>query len=289
MTANNNVTAFDPTMSQYESRFIDVGEKELKTHYIEAGRGEPLILVHGGGPGADGYGNWHLCLPEFSKHFHSICVDMLGFGKTNKPDPDNFVYSQDARTQHMIEFIEALDIGPVCIAGNSMGGLTSLGVSIDRPDLVKKVILMGPAGIKDANVTNNIQALLNYNGTIEAMREVIKALTYKDYQVEDALVEYRVKVSTEADTLKAQMAAMAWIREQGGLYFEDERIKQLTKPALVVGGKNDPIVTIDHIFKFLQLIDNSWGYLIPHCGHWVMMEHPQEFVSICLKFLNDSD
>ncbi|MGH7822502.1 MAG: alpha/beta fold hydrolase, partial [Candidatus Binatia bacterium] len=111
---------FDPKAQQYESKFVDAGG--IRTHYVEAGRGEALILVHGGGPGADGLGNWHSCLPRFAERFRTIAVDMLGFGKTEKPDPKSFVYSQDARSQHLASFIEALGLSQASLIGNSMGG-----------------------------------------------------------------------------------------------------------------------------------------------------------------------
>lgn len=283
MNAVAKAAAFDPTMSQYESNFIDAGG--IRTHYIEAGGGEPLVLVHGGGPGADAYGNWHACLPGFAESFHAICVDMLGFGNTAKPDPESFTYSQDARTRHMVSFIEALDIGKVAMIGNSMGGLTSMCTGIERPDLVSKLVLMGPAGIKNSGQAGAIAPLTAYDGTVAAMQKVIGVLINKDYEMDETLLHYRVKRSNEPATRKAQAAAMAWIKEQRGLYIEEDRIRKVSMPTLVVGGKNDPIVTPADIFRMLELIENSRDYLIPHCGHWVMMEYPEEFVEVCTRFI----
>ena len=283
MTAVVKSAAFDPAMSQYESRYIDAGG--FRTHYIEAGRGEPLVLVHGGGPGADAYGNWHACLPGFAENFHTICVDMLGFGNTEKPDPESFTYSQDARTGHMVSFIEELDIGKVTMIGNSMGGLTSMCTSIERPDLVRKLVLMGPAGIKNSGQPGAIAPLTAYDGTVAAMQKVIGVLTNDDYEMDDALLHYRVERSNDPATRKAQSAAMAWIKEQRGLYIDEDRIRRVNVPTLVVSGKNDPIVTPADVFKLLELIENSRGYLIPYCGHWVMMEYPQEFVEVCTRFI----
>ena len=99
------------------------------------------------GAGADSLSNWFSCIPEFAKGFHVIAVDLLGFGGTGKPDPAKFTYSQDARNDHMTAFIEALKLGPVNMIGNSMGGATTIGVCVKRPDLVKKAVLMGSAGL----------------------------------------------------------------------------------------------------------------------------------------------
>lgn len=275
-------TSFDPTLKSADSRYADAGG--LRTHYVQSGKGKPVILIHGGGPGADGWGNWFSCLPLFSENFHAIAVDMLGFGRTDKPDPASFVYSQDARTRHMIAFIESLALGPVTLIGNSMGGLTSLGVAAQRPDLVHRLILMGPAAIK-FEMPPALVPLMNYDGTAEGMTRVIRALTYEGYVMDDALLQYRVQLANDPDAKRAHGASMQWIRQQHGLYAPEEQVRSVRVPTLVVSGKADPIVTPSQVFRILELIDNSWGYLIPHCGHWVMMERPQEFSAVCTRFI----
>ena len=277
---------FDPAISAYESQFVDAGG--IRTHYIQSGEGEPLVLVHGGGPGADSYGNWYSCLPEFAKNFNTTAVDMLGFGKTDKPDPEGFAYTQDARTEHMINFLDTLGNRPVNIIGNSMGGLTSLCVAQKRPDLIKRLVLMGAAGINMQKPVA-LAPLLNYNGTLDAMREVVATLTYGNFKVGDDLLNYRVKLSTQPETLKAQAATMKWIGERGGLYVDEEIIRGVRHTTLLVGGKNDPIVTTEQMFRFLELIDDARLYMLPHCGHWAMMEYPREFVKITTDFFRDDN
>ena len=114
----------------------------IRTHYLEEGSGEPVILLHGGGAGADGYSNWHSTIPLLAKHFRVLALDMLGFGKNEKPDETKFTYSQSARNDHLVGFIEALGLTGVTLVGNSMGGATSIGVAVKRPDLINKVVLM---------------------------------------------------------------------------------------------------------------------------------------------------
>lgn len=279
-------SSFDPAMGTYESRYLDAGG--IRTHYIEAGRGETVVLVHGGGPGADGYGNWHSCMPLFAEQYHVVAVDMLGFGRTDKPDPAAFEYTQSARVEHLIAFIEGLDLGAVSLIGNSMGGCSSLGVAADRPALVRRLVLMGAAGIRNEGQAGAIQALANYDGTTGAMEAVVRALTHESYEVDPRLLQYRVEMSIVPETIAAQKATMGWV-VTNGLYYDDEYIARIKTPTLVVGGKDDPIVTPDQIFRFLELLENSWGYVIPHTGHWVMMERPREFVEVCTRFLRQQD
>lgn len=274
---------FDQRAFVDASRYVDAGQ--IRTHYTEAGEGEPLILVHGGGPGADGPGNWHSCLPLFAKKFRTIAVDMVGFGKTAKPDPQQFTYSQEARTDHLTAFIEALGLRAVSLVGNSMGGLTCLGVSRKRPELVKKLVLMGSAGIKAVGIPAALTPLMEYDGTVGGMTRVIRALTHKDFELDEQLIRYRVALSIDSKTRAALTATMHWIKDQGGLYFEDEEIRSVKTRTLVMHGKDDPVSTPQQGYKFLELLENSWGYFIPHCGHWVMMEYPEEFVAVTGRFI----
>src|SRR5262252_7048043 len=271
------------TIDKYESKFVEAGG--IRTHYIEAGSGEPIVLIHGGGPGADGYGNWHGCIPRYARNFRVIALDMLGFGRTQKPNPEGFTYSQDARTDHLIAFAETLRLGPLNLIGNSMGGCTALGLCMKRPDLAKKLVLMGSAGIKTASIPAALAPLLNYDGTREGMQKVIDVLTNAKFKIDDAMLKYRLDLSNEPANREALAATMRWVKSQHGLYYEESDLRRVRTPTLVVGGKDDPIVLPEHNYKFLELLENSWGYFIPHCGHWVMIEYPEEFTEATMRFI----
>src|SRR6516165_8936589 len=102
---------------EFASHYLDVDG--IRTHYLEAGSGPTLVLIHGGGAGADAWGNWRGCIPLYARHFRVVAVDMVGFGKTDKPDPAHFGYTQEDRNAHMIGFIGKLNVGAVNIIGNS--------------------------------------------------------------------------------------------------------------------------------------------------------------------------
>ena len=80
------------TETIWNSRFVDAGG--LRTHYLEAGNpaAPPVVLLHGGGAGADATGNWHHTIPQLARTHRVIALDMVGFGRTAKPE--SFEYSQ---------------------------------------------------------------------------------------------------------------------------------------------------------------------------------------------------
>ena len=264
------------------SRYIDVNG--INTHYYEAGAGEALILLHGGGAGADSFGNWRGCMAGFAEHFRVHAVDMVGFGFTGKPDPSEYSYTQQARNEHIIAVIETLGLAPVSLVGNSMGGCTSMGVAVERPDLVDKLVLMGSAGVR-APITEELKAIMNYDYTTDGMVRIIRGLTNPDFVFDDELVNYRHGLSIREDTKQAYNAVMGWIREQGGLYYEDDYMARIGHKTLVVNGKLDKVVPLGSAYRLLELIEHSWGYIIPACGHWAMIEKPEQFTAASLSFL----
>jgi len=264
------------------SHFVDAGG--IQTHYIEAGQGNPVILLHGGGAGADAWGNWRGCIPLLAQHFRVLAMDMVGFGKTDKPDPSAFIYSQDARATHLANFIKAMDLQKVNLVGNSMGGATSLGVCMSQPELVEKLVLMGSAGL-NAEISEAIRVILSYAPSRENMHKLVQVLTHEGFQVDPELLEYRYNLTQQPGIMAAYGATMRWIAEQGGLFYPEAAIKKVKHKTLIVNGKQDKIVPPELGWKFSQLLDNSRLYLIPHCGHWAMIEHPREFCDMATWFL----
>lgn len=262
----------------------------FSTAYYRGGEGpgRPVILVHGGGAGAESVSNWQRSFPLFAAQGPTYAMDMVGFGNSDAPSPDEFSYTQDARNQQLIDFIEALDLGPALLIGNSMGGCTSLGVAIQRPDLVDSLVLMGSGGRARAGALSpDLGPVIHYDFTVEGMRAIIGVLANPGFIPSEEQVQYRYEVSIRPELKIAYKATMGWVRENG-LYYPDDEIAAVKTRTLVVNGKEDKVVPIEQAFEFLALLENSTGYLIPHCRHWAMIEYPELFSKVCLDFFNDT-
>ncbi|AGT33880.1 HOPDA dehydrolase (plasmid) [Geobacillus genomosp. 3] len=271
---------------QIQEKYVDVDG--IKTHYWEVGNGEPVIFLHGGGAGADAWGNWHHIMPHFANEgFHVLALDMVGFGFTDTPDPQEFEYSNDSRIQHVIGFIQALNLRQVNLVGNSMGGAATLGVAMKRPELVKKMVLLGAAGrLKPQNgkESDALQAILNYEYSKEQMYQIARSLTNESYVVSEELVNYRLKLTERSGVMRAYQAIMKWVKENG-MYYEDELFRRIKHQTLIIHGKNDKVVPVADSWEMLNLLENASLYVVPNCGHWVMLEYPEEFVTITVHHL----
>lgn len=268
-------------MTPPQGHLVTTGE--FKTHYLDVGEGQPVILLHGGGAGADGWSNWQGVLPQFAERVRALVVDLVGFGHSDKPDPATFTYDQDARNRQLIDFIEELALERVAIVGNSMGGCTALGVAQARPDLIDSLVLMGSAGLA-SEISPALNAIVHYDFTEDGMRKVVASLTNPAFVPDEEQVRYRYQLSIEPDTRAAYVATMAWVRDHG-LHYPEADIAKIKARTLVVNGKDDRIIPLATAFKYLELLENSTGYILPHCGHWAMIEHPDLFTRATLDFI----
>lgn len=258
----------------------------IKTRCWEAGEGEPVVLVHGGGAGADGYSNWRGIVPRLADRFHVVAVDMIGFGGTDCPDPATTTYSQDARNEHLVAFLDAMGFDQACLVGNSMGGGTSLGVAMSAPHRVRQLVLMGSAGLSKGPPSPALRTIVEYREpSLDAMRATFRALTSPHFAVDEELVRYRYELTLDEARMAAYRAIQEWSKEAGGLWYEEDAIAAVEAPTLIVHGRLDQVVGVEQAYRFGELLPNSWLYVIPHCGHWAMIERPDDFATITECFL----
>jgi len=273
-------------MASMQHGFVDASG--VRTHYVETGEGKPLVFIHGGGAGADGYSNFAHCLPAFAERgFRAIAVDMIGFGETDKPDPATFQYTQSARTQHMVDFLDALGLNRLALIGNSMGGTTAMGVVQARPEMVTELVLMGAAINMTPEIlqskADTMKPVVAYDGTLEGMKRVLSVMTH-NYEAPMEHVQYRQRLASRPDALAAYKATQKWAKENG-LFYTDEQLGSVPCPVFVIAGKNDQVISLDRTFATLSQIPQAIGHILPNCGHWVMIEYPEEFTRQTLLFL----
>lgn len=256
-----------------------------ETHVLEAGHGHPLVLIHGGGAGADAAGNWGKIVPRYvAAGFHVIAYDLVGFGESTKPDPAAFNYDQANRNLQLQALLDALGLDRVSIIGNSMGGATALGLAMAQPERIAGMVLMASGGVNH-DVASGLSPLINYDFTVEGMRQIVAALTNPDFEIDESMVKYRHALSSEPRVRASYSAVMGWIKQQGGLHYDEADIARVKSQTLVVSGKNDQVIPIGDSLRLMELLDNAHGYFIPNCGHWAMIEYPELFAEVTIPFL----
>lgn len=239
-----------------KGQFVDV--QGIKTHYHEEGNGEPLLLIHGSGPGVSAWANWRLVFPVLSRHYHLFAPDVVGFGYTERAK--HIQYSVHVWVEHMIAFMEKMNLKKVSLIGNSMGGALALHIAHRRTDLVKKLILMGSAGVQFP-ITEELDAVWGYTPSMENMKKLISIFSNDQNMAEnDHLVKMRYEASTEEGFQEAFAAMFPAPRQRhvNALALTEKQLKEMEVPVLLIHGREDRVIPLEKTsWKLSQLIPNA--------------------------------
>src|SRR6476620_9915260 len=125
---------------------------DITLHYHEAGEatdaggGLPLVMLHGGGPGASAWSNFGACLEAFAADFRVLLVDQPGFGASDKPAVEGHYFGFAA--DKLAALLDELGLERVHLLGNSLGGGTATRFALRYPKRVGRLVLMGPGGVQ---------------------------------------------------------------------------------------------------------------------------------------------
>lgn len=124
----------------------DVNVFGFKLHYLEAGRGAPVILLHGlGGDGS----RWGPNVEVLSRDFHIFALDQIGFGQSDKPLAN---YHTGMLAEFLVGFLKAANIPKASLVGNSMGAGVALYTAVHYPDVVDRIVLADGGGYRSPTV-----------------------------------------------------------------------------------------------------------------------------------------
>jgi len=266
-----------------------------QVHYHEAGvdTGTPVVLLHGGGPGASAWSNFGPNLPVFAGAFRTLAVDQPGYGRSvaGPVSGHYFTYAADA----LAGLLDALDIGRVHLVGNSLGGGTAVRFALRHPERAGRLVLMGPGGLS-LNVfapdpTEGVKRLMDFGAPPGPSREKLAAflrtLVHDQKLVTDALIEERFATASDPKALRAMASMGASFRdpatfEDGLLWREAHRLRN---EVLLVWGREDRVNPLDGALVALKLIKRARLHVFGGCGHWAQLERFDEFNRLAIDFL----
>jgi pimeloyl-ACP methyl ester carboxylesterase len=264
-----------------ESKFAQAGDTRI--HYLEQGSGEPLVCLHGAGPGASGWSNFRGNLAALSAQYRVILPDLPGFGQSDKPNPaPEKPLAFNGKV--LAAFLDALRLDKVSLIGNSAGGATSVRFGIDNPQRVSKMILMGSAGAGLGTLgpqpPEGIRAMRAYfeAPSKERMKGLIQTFVYDASFLTDELAEERFKASMDP-------AHLEFMKKRGHLEDMSAELAKVKAPTLILWGADDRFVPVEVAFKFLRAINGAELHVFSKCGHWVQVEQAERFNRLVLDFL----
>jgi 2-hydroxymuconate-semialdehyde hydrolase len=265
-----------------KSDTIDAGG--IQTSYLEAGAGDPVVMLHGSGPGVSAMANWQYNIGVLSQRFRVLAPDIVGFGTTKRPD--DIVYSLRTWTDHIWAFLDAHDIEKAAIVGNSLGGRIALQMATDRPDRITKMVLMGAPGV-GMTPTEGLAALRAYQPSHDAMRNLLRNYFAVDpAMITDELVAVRYEASVTDGAYQAYRAMFFDPRHAGSeLGITADEARAIDTPTLLVHGREDKVVPMQVSVTMLGLLPNADLHVFSACGHWTQIERADEFSALVADYL----
>jgi pimeloyl-ACP methyl ester carboxylesterase len=262
--------------------FAQVGDLEIAYH--ELGSGPPVIMLHGTGPGASGWSNFRVTAPAFADGYRVIVPDLPRYGRSSKvpiTGPRLTVLSGI-----IAGFCEAIGVSATNIIGNSMGGQVAMKLAIDRPALVRKLVVigsppLGPSamGPSPAEAIRLIEGYYRGSGpSIEKMRQLLTTLVYDPSLVTDDVVRERYESSISPETIEANKAPL-WEKES-----LEGQLGRLVAPVLIVWGQDDRAAPLDIALRMVRELPDARLLVFSRCGHWAQVEHKTEFNRVVRGF-----
>lgn len=228
-------------------------------YYVQSGEGSPtkppLLLIHGFGASTD---HWRKNIADLEKDFQVYAIDLLGFGRSSKPD---WVYSGQLWEEQLSTFIEEVVGQPVVVAGNSLGGYAALCVAGNHPKLVRGVVLLNSAGpFSDGETPEKTPSsptlkerfqkavrtillqpwssflLFQYVRRKSMIRRTLKQVYLDQSAVTDQLVEDIYRPS--CDRGAAKVFASVFKSPKGDKV--DQLLERMSAPLLLLWGEGDP-------------------------------------------------
>ena len=244
-------------------------------HYLEAGEGSMLILLHGLGSNA---WSWSNVISSLAEDFYAIALDQIGLGDSEKPF---LSYRINTLVDFLHGFYQVLGIDKASLIGHDIGGWTAAALALKYPNSVENLVLVATDPFSTA--TRRCKAFLP-PATCQQTLEHLQQLFYeRDRFVNQQIAE---QIFTQKNTINdgytTHQLVQSIARNEDVL---DNLLEKLAIPTLIVQGNEDKLVPLSVSHRLHQEIRNSRLQILNRCGHLPHIEQPEAFTEIVRSFL----
>ena len=286
----------DAGIGGYTPEFVDVDG--IRTRYYDVGRGDPLVLVHGNNwSGSSSANSWSETFEYLSDSFRVLAFDRVGCGLTDNPDdPSDYRYRSDI--DHVLGFVEAMDLDACHLAGWSRGGGLATRVAVERPESFDSLVIcnsatLGPPagdGAHRRDIIFEMDEVGLEKTDPEWMRYFYDHYSHQKGYITDercrtaAYMERREKARETARVMDDLGELERWqetLDEEMAEAHRRIRAGVLDVPTLYVFGRDDPTVPPVMALAAFDMIGHTNPdvrmKVFNRCGHMIFLEYPEEF------------
>ncbi|MEE8519281.1 MAG: alpha/beta hydrolase [Dehalococcoidia bacterium] len=268
--------------------------KKYRTRVIEAGSGEPLVLIHGVGGHAEAYSR---NIMRLAQDFRVLAIDLIYHGYSSKEPQDGNTIANYC--EQVIELLDVIGAEKAYVEGESLGGWIAMWLALHNPERLHKVILNTAAGVQfdEDKVVVDDKGGLNLlaersiaavnNPNPETIRKRLEWLMASPDRVTDEMVDIRLKIYSDPVTQKS--LTHVFENSFGGgttqkFYISEQRAGDIKVPALVLWSDKNPGTGPDAGERLAALIPGAEYYCINDAAHWPQWEQPEEHDRVVRDF-----
>lgn len=215
-----------------------------------------------------------------------VLFDNRGIGRTDGPTPSTIAeMAGDA-----VAFLEALRVSQVDLLGFSLGGMIAQQVMFDRPDLVRRTILVGTGGPGAGGMFGPevVRAATKIPGDADSLLFLFFQPSNASQAAGKRFLERMLRradrePATTAQAMQAHLAAIRSWGEMNGKTFA--LLKRVVQPVLVINGTHDIVIPSFNAYALSQQLPNAQLILYPDAGHGSLFQYPDWFVEDARHFL----
>lgn len=263
----------------------------IKIRYLESKEynisNRHILFIHGLGSSAD---RW-LDIPDaLSNYYPTIAVDLIGFGGSDKPTDINYTIEKFA--EFILEFINkkglSSDDGKITLVGHSLGGYIAVEFAIRNRELIERLVLIDSSGFLKGPTPLLEQYLYAAKYTsYDNVRNVFEQLVSQPWKVLPAVINTFI---TRINSPGAKYAFESAYKNSTTTQIDLTRLKSIEDiPALIIWGKNDNLIPIEHSDLFKQVLSNHKVEIIDDAGHAPFAEKPALICEILHEFLSQNN
>ena len=272
-------------------RYHDAGG--ITTRVLEAGTGEPVVLLHGLSGHAE---SWARNVVPLAERFRVLAVDMIGHGLTEKPERP---YLLPTYVEHLQAVLHAAGADEAHLVGQSLGGWVAAWLALEQPAAVRTLTLVTTAGLKVNLATEGMQQLQAQVRSVtqkalgapsrESVRARLEWLMHRPETVTDELVELRYRIFLREDSRRTMGQMVDEVTSDANLAYAltEDRLRSLETPTLVLWSRHNPTTSWMEGEAAAAVIPKGRFELLEDCGHWPQFEDPERFNAIALAFLSE--
>jgi len=263
--------------------FIDIDGRRV--HYVQAGQGEPVVLIHGWNGSTF---SMRYAIPELAQRYRVIAIDLLGYGFSERPQDGD--YSVAGLGTLVARVMDALGIERAAVLGHSMGGAIAMRFAIHHPERVERLVLVDSATVSEMFRARNLGvawrpvaplfAPLFLNRSV--IQRALRSAVHDRAVLTPEMVDGHLRPLRVKGHLRAQLKQL--IDRRRDVPFDPAQIRA---PTLILWGEHDRVIKLSTGEQLARTIPHARLVVIRSAGHMPMEEQPELCNRELLTFLEE--